>query len=116
MPTYVSSGSGGRTQLPACADSSLSGEYTFTASGFTLSGTTQTGSQDEAGILQFDGQGNVTAKYTDTQSGATPVTSYRDGKLYGHSPACVASATLGDSSGKSNALNFVDCRSLWPKS
>ena len=105
-PTYVSSGSGSRTQLPACADSSLSGEYTFTASGFTLAGTTQTSSQDEAGILQFDGQGNVTAKYTDTQTGATPVTSTATGN-YTVTSSCQASATLGDSSGKSNALNFV---------
>ena len=103
---YVSSGSGGRTQLPACATSTLSGEYTFTASGFTLSGATQTGSQDEAGILQFDGQGNVTAKYTDIQSGAAPVTNTATGN-YTVKSNCQASATLGDSSGKSNALNFV---------
>jgi uncharacterized protein (TIGR03437 family) len=103
--TYIYSGSGGHTQ-PACATATLSGEYTFTASGFTLSGSTQNGSQDEAGIFQFDGQGNVTAKYTDTQGGATPVSNTAAG-TYTVTPGCLASATLGDSSGKSNALNFV---------
>jgi uncharacterized protein (TIGR03437 family) len=57
-------------------------------------------------VLQFDGQGNVTAKYTDTQSGATPVSNTAMG-TYTIASGCLASATLGNSSGKSTAFNFV---------
>lgn len=84
----------------------MSGEYTFTANGFTESGTAQNGSLDEAGILQFDGQGTVTATYTDTQGGATPVSEKASG-TYTLGSGCSASATLTDSSGNSNAWNFV---------
>jgi uncharacterized protein (TIGR03437 family) len=105
--TFVYLGSGGNPRPVLCATSTLSGEYTFTASGFALSGTTQTGAEDEAGVLQFDGQGNVTAAtYTDTQGGAAPV-DYKAMGTYTVRSACVASATLDDSSGNSNALNFV---------
>ncbi len=86
--------------------STLSGEYTFTASGFTLAGTIQNGSQDEAGVLQFDGQGNVTATYSDTQSGM-PVVSNTSSGTYAVTSACLASATMGDSTERSNTWNFV---------
>jgi len=104
--TYVYSGSGTLNQPPACATPTLSGEYTFTANGFTLSGTTQTGSEDEAGVLQFDGQGNVTASYTDTQGGITPVATTASG-TYAVTSGCLASATLSGSSGASNAFHFA---------
>jgi uncharacterized protein (TIGR03437 family) len=103
--SYVYSGSGTSNRPAACGTATLSGEYTFTASGFTLSGTTQNGAQDEAGVLQFDGQGNVTAKYTDTQSGAAPASDTATG-TYTVTSNCLASATLKDPSGVSNALNF----------
>jgi uncharacterized protein (TIGR03437 family) len=103
--TYVYSGGGNNSQPVACATATLSGEYTFAASGFTLSGTTQNGSQDEAGVLVFDGQGKVTANYTDTEGDATPVTGTASGTYT--VMGCQASATLEDSSGKSNAWNLV---------
>ena len=96
--TYVYSASGNNTQPAACATPTLSGEYTFTA-------------EAETGVLQFDGQGNVTASYTDTQGGrdAGPGTtaSYTASGTYAVSSNCLASATLSDSSGHSNTLNFV---------
>ncbi len=104
--TYVYSASGSNVAPPACATATLSGEYTFTASGFTESGTVQNGGQDEGGVLQFDGQGNVTAAYTDTQGGAMPVSLTATGK-YTLPSGCLASATLKDSAGNSNAFNFV---------
>jgi uncharacterized protein (TIGR03437 family) len=104
--SYVYSASGTSNRPPACATATLSGAYTYTASGFTLSGTTQNGAKDEAGVLQFDGQGNVTAKYTDTQSGETPGSDTGTG-TYTVASNCSASATLQDPSGISNALNFV---------
>jgi hypothetical protein len=103
---YVYSGTGNNSEPVGCADASLSGTYTFTGSGFTLSGTTQNGSEDEAGVLQFDGQGQVTAACKDTESGATPVSLTASG-TYTTSYSCLASATLADSSGNSQTLNFV---------
>jgi len=103
---YVYSGSGNNSEPVGCANSTLSGAYTFTGSGFTLSGTTQNGSQDEAGVLQFDGQGKVTAAYKDTEGGATPVSLTASG-TYTTAFSCLASATLADSSGNSQTLNFV---------
>jgi uncharacterized protein (TIGR03437 family) len=100
--TYVYSASGNNSQPPACATPTLSGEYGFTASGFTEAGTTQNGSQDEAGVLQFDGQGNVTAIYTDTAGGTSPAAVNTTG-TYTVGTGCTASATLANS----NTLNFV---------
>ncbi len=104
--TYVYSATGNNTQPPACATSTLSGPYSFTANGLTLSATTQNASQDEAGVLEFDGQGSVKAAYTDTQGGAAAV-SYMAAGNYTVASGCLASATLADSSGKANQLNFV---------
>jgi uncharacterized protein (TIGR03437 family) len=105
--SYVYSVTGsGNNAPPACATATVSGEYTFTATGFTESGTTQTGSEEEAGVLQFDGLGNVVATYSESQGGTTPVSETASGS-YTVGPGCSASATLKDSSGNSNALNFV---------
>jgi uncharacterized protein (TIGR03437 family) len=102
---YVYSGSGNNTR-PPCATATLSGAYPYTASGFTASGTTQTGSADEAGVFQFDGQGNVTASYIDSSSG-TSQTSITATGTYAVTSACLASATLLDSNGNTNTLNLV---------
>jgi uncharacterized protein (TIGR03437 family) len=103
--TYVYSGSGSNIR-PACATSTLSGGYSYTASGFTLSGTTETGSVNEAGVFQFDGQGNVTATYTPSSGGTTqsPITATG---TYSVTSGCLASATLTDSNGIANTLNLV---------
>ena len=103
--TYVYSGNGSDIR-PACATPTLSGAYSYDASGFLVSGTTQTGSADESGVLQFDGQGNVTASYTITSSGTTPQALTATG-TYTVTSGCLASATLTDSTGKANTLNFV---------
>ncbi|MGA2272564.1 MAG: hypothetical protein ABSH00_03350 [Bryobacteraceae bacterium] len=104
--TYVYSGSGNNVWPVACANTTLSGAYTFTASGTTLSGTTQTGSADEAGVFQFDGQGKVTASYTES-SGGTATAAITATGTYSVTSACLASATLVDSNGKTNTLNFI---------
>jgi uncharacterized protein (TIGR03437 family) len=102
---YSSSGSGNNFP-PACATSTISGEYVYTANGFTESGTTQNGVEDEAGVLQFDGQGNITsATYTYTQSGTSAETRMATG-TYALGSGCSASAMLKDSLGNSNTLNF----------
>jgi uncharacterized protein (TIGR03437 family) len=103
--TYVYSGSGSNSR-PACATATLSGAYSFDASGFTLSGTTQTGSADEAGVLQFDGQGKVSASYIDSSGGTAQATLTASG-TYSVTSACLASATLLDSAGNTTNLTFV---------
>lgn len=104
---YTYSASGDSNLLPACATPTLSGEYAFSASGFTQSGLTlQNGAKDESGVLQFDGQGNVTASYTDTQGGITAVTDTGSG-TYTVNSSCLGSATLKDPAGVSTALNLV---------
>lgn len=104
--TYIYAGNGTNVVPAACAASTLSGPYTYSSSGFTQSGTAQTGSADESGVLQFDGQGNVTATYTQTSGGTTAVPLTSTG-TYSVTSGCLGSATLMDSKGNSNALNFV---------
>jgi uncharacterized protein (TIGR03437 family) len=104
--TYVYTGSGNNVSPVACGTATLSGAYSFSASGSTLSGTTQTGSADEAGVFQFDGQGKVTASYMDASGGTTPVAITASG-TYSVTSACQASGTLVDSNGQTNTLNMV---------
>lgn len=61
--TYSYSGSG-NAQPASCSVGMLSGVYTFNATGFSLNGNTVNGDADGAGLLQFDGQGNVTINLT----------------------------------------------------
>jgi len=104
-PTYVYSGNGSNSR-PSCATATLSGAYAYTTSGFTASGATETGSASEAGVLQFDGQGNVTASYI-VSSGGTTQNSLTASGTYSVTSACLASATLVDSAGNTNTLTFV---------
>ena len=101
--TYAYSGSGS-SQPPLCAVSTLSGEFTFTMSGFTISSGAIAGVSDESGVLQFDGQGNLTATYT-TTSGLSSTPNSSKG-TYTVSSSCVGTATLTDSFGTANAINF----------
>ncbi len=102
--TYVYSASGSSTRPAACVTATLSGEYEYDASGFMLTGTAQTGAADETGVLQFDGQGNITASATISQTGAQ--TAYTATGTYAVTPNCLGTATLTDSTGKSTSLNF----------
>lgn len=104
--TYILSSTGGNTTPPACAAATLSGEYIFSASGFTETGNVPATAQDEAGVLQFDGQGNISASFTNTQGGATPVSVSATGN-YTVGSGCTASATLKDPSGNPESMNFV---------
>ena len=102
--TYVYSGSGSSTRPPACVNASISGEYSYTTSGFFLNGTAQNGAGDETGIAQFDGQGNVSVSGIISSAGNQ--TSYTGTGTYSVTPGCLGSATVTDSTGKSNTLNF----------
>ena len=102
--TYTYSASGFNVRPVACGTATLSGPFTYNSSGLTLSNSAVNGVQDEGGILQFDGNGNVTAAYTlfspgkssnGTATGTYTVTS-----------GCLATATLTDSSNATNTLTF----------
>lgn len=57
-------------------------------------------------MLQFDGQGNVTASYTITAAGTTASAVTSSG-TYSVTSGCLATATLTDSTNKTNTLNLV---------
>jgi len=103
--TYVYSVSGSDTQ-PDCATATLSGEYTYTASGFTKSGSTQTGAAEESGVFEFDGMGSATVRYT-VSSGGTAQAALSATGNYTVNSTCLGSATMAASNGDSNTLNFV---------
>ena len=104
---YVYSGSGGNFQPAACATSTMSGEFLYSASGFTLSGTNQNGAADESGVFQFDGQGNAKATYTITSSSGAQPQQLKSSGTYTVLSGCLASATMTDSAGNTNTLNFA---------
>lgn len=91
--TYAYNGSG-TVQPAACAVSTLSGEWPFSGTGNSLSGSTNTGLDDLAGVMQFDGQGNVTATWT--QSSNTATTSFSATGTYTVSGSCLGSLSLTD--------------------
>jgi uncharacterized protein (TIGR03437 family) len=103
--TYAYAGTG--NPIPAsCVTASLSGAYAYTATGFDSSATgSVNGASDEAGLLQLDGQGNVTYSYTISGVGA-PVQSNATG-TYTLTSACIGTGTLTDANGKAIAMNFV---------
>ena len=101
--TYLYSGSGA-VPPATCATSTLSGEYSFSENGFTFSSSAVTGTVDEAGILQLDGQGNATASYVLSSGGTS--TAYTATGNYSVASGCTGSATLMDSAGRAVTLNF----------
>jgi uncharacterized protein (TIGR03437 family) len=85
---------GGGNLQPATCPTTLSGTHEFNANGSTLSGASVTGVLDVAGVLQFDGQGNVTASWT--QAANLTTTSVTAIGTYMLNSSCQASATLTD--------------------
>jgi uncharacterized protein (TIGR03437 family) len=97
---YAYTGSG--TVQPAlCAPSTLSGQWPFSATGNLLSGSTNTGTADLVGWLQFDGQGNAAATWT--QSSNTATTSVSATGTYSVTAACLGSIALTDAAGNKYA-------------
>ena len=90
--TYAYSG-GGNIQPTTCP-TTLMGVHEFNATGNTISGTSFTGTLDVAGVMNFDGQGNLTANWT--QASNTNTTTVSATGTYSVTPGCLASATLTD--------------------
>jgi hypothetical protein len=100
--TYAYTG-GGNTQPTGCSTSMLTGVYAFNATGYTFSGGAVNGIADSTGLLQFDGQGNVTANLTSPSAAVGTIIATG---TYSLSSSCVGTATITDSSGKSTGLIF----------
>jgi uncharacterized protein (TIGR03437 family) len=85
---------GGNVQPSACAVSTLSGAWPFSGTGNSLSGSAITGVVDIAGVLQFDGQGNVTAAWTEASN--APTANVTATGTYSVTSACLGSMSLTD--------------------
>lgn len=108
--TYSYSGSGNNlpasTQAP-CSTGDISGVYTFNATGFTLNGNAAGGVEDAAGLLQFDGHGNITVNATAYSSGSTSPTTLTLSGTYSMGSNCQGSATITDSKSNSYSMTLV---------
>jgi len=93
--TYSYSGSGS-SQPSSCSTSTLAGVYTFNATGYILSNSSISASASASGLLQFDGQGNITANLSTGNLTGT----------YSMSSNCLGSGTLSSSSSTGYVMNF----------
>jgi uncharacterized protein (TIGR03437 family) len=100
--TYAYNGSG--NAQPATCPATLSGVHEFNGNGSTLSGASVTGVLDVGGVLQFDGQGNLTANWTQVANLTTSTVTATG--TYSVSPNCLATATLTDSANNKYAVSF----------
>ena len=91
--TYAYNG-GGTVQPAACAVSTLSGAWAFSGTGNSLSGSTNTGLSDLAGVFQFDGQGNVTGSWQQVSNSAS--TNLSATGTYTVTGACLGTISLTD--------------------
>jgi uncharacterized protein (TIGR03437 family) len=91
--TYAYNG-GGTAQPAACAVSTLSGAWAFSGTGNSLSGSTNTGLSDLAGVFQFDGQGNVTVSWQQVSNSAS--TNLPATGTYTVTGACLGTISLTD--------------------
>jgi hypothetical protein len=101
--TYSYSGNG-NTQPAGCSASTVVGVYTITGTGFSLSSGAVNGAAALSGLLQFDGQSNVTANYT--VSGTGPSSTSTLIGTYSMSANCLGSAMLTDSKGGSYVMSI----------
>ena len=93
--TYAYSGSG-NAQPASCSVGMLSGVYTFNATGFSLNGMAVNDAVNGAGLLQFNGAGNLATSITLVSSGSSVSEAGSMTGTYSLSN-CVGSATLSDS-------------------
>ena len=97
-------GGGSTAPVNACSTAKLSGVYSVSANGFTLSNTTVTGVADAIGLVQFDGKGNASMNLTEAAGSATVPPLVLSG-TYTISSNCSGTASLSDSKG--NAYSVI---------
>jgi hypothetical protein len=100
---YSYTGSG-NNQPTGCSAATLSGVYMFTATGYSLSGSSVNGILDGTGLLQFDGVSSITLNASLSTIGATTSGTVLTGS-YSVSGTCVGTATLTNSKG-TYAMSF----------
>ena len=88
--TYSYSGAADNQPTTGCSTAALVGAYTYSATGFNLSSGAVDGAVALSGILQFDGQGNITVNVTMNGKNATGAST----GTYSLSSNCLGSATL----------------------
>ncbi len=103
--SYTGNGISQFPQPTACSVATLNGVYAFNATGFELSANSLGGVSDGAGLLQFDGQGNLTVNISSTTGAATTSASTLTG-TYTILSNCTGSATLTDSNAHSFVMSF----------
>lgn len=103
--TYSYTGSGDSQPTTACTNGTLTGVYTFNATGFSLAASSVSGASNAAGLLQFDGQGSLTVNVTLAALGATSSALALTGS-YTISSNCLGSATLSDSNFHTYVMTF----------
>lgn len=102
--TYTYNGSG--NLQPSPCPTTISGVHEFNATGSGLSGTTVNSVFDVAGVLNFDGNGNLTANWSQAAGGGlTPVTA-TGAYTVTSTTGCQATATLTDTANNKYALSF----------
>jgi len=99
--TYALSGTGG-VEPVSCITSTLSGNYVFSGTGFTLSSATISGVNSISGLLAFDGRGNITGNWSVATSGIATVDTISG--HYSVNAACQGTVSVTDQSGAAWSL------------
>lgn len=100
--TYALSGDGG-SYPPLCLNSTVSGTYSFSGTGFSFAAGKLAAADSVAGELQFDGRGVVSISYTDAETGVAG----EDGSAGGYSvtQSCNITGSLKDDVGDQYSFN-----------
>ncbi|HME07131.1 MAG TPA: hypothetical protein VKG25_08770 [Bryobacteraceae bacterium] len=102
--TYNFTGSG-TIQPSSCLISTLSGVYAFNAQGFALISGAVAAVINNAGLLQFDGSGNIVANFSVNAAALPPLAVSASG-TYAVTNSCLYSATMMDAAKNAYALNL----------
>ncbi len=104
--TYSYTGSGSLMPTTSCSATILSGSYSFNGSGYVLNSGSISNVNNMSGLLQFNGQGSVTATWYAATNTAITTTIVTTGQ-YSLTSGCQASATVTDSAGNTYHLQLV---------
>lgn len=95
--TYSYSGNADNQPASGCSTAALSGVYVYSGTGYFLTSGSVSAPLAVTGLLQFDGQGNLTTNLTITTGGNSTV--QKTAGTYSLSSNCLASATASAASG-----------------